>query len=143
MIAAPPPTAPISQMPVVAATVEKCLPPAEGAPGSVTFAAQMTALTDAPEMAVRVALEARAGGERRFHPLSAPGVGAWHESEPSVKVFRYLAQVTNLAPGTSYRAHVSFHWLTAQGHVLRHASRQSAVCRQPPAQGSGAASGVG
>ncbi len=143
MIAAPPPAIPISQTPVVSANVEKCIAASEQGAGSVTFAAQMTALREAPEMAIRVELETHPTDEHHFLPVAAPGLGVWHDSEPAVKVFRYVAQVTNLAASASYRARVSFRWLNAGGHVVRRASRRTPVCREPPDQRPGGAPVVG
>jgi hypothetical protein len=90
----------------------------------------MTTIPGAQGMAVRVDLQERTPLAPRFHGVSAPGLGNWHQSEPSVKVFRYLAQVTNLAAPASYRALVSFRWLDAGGHVISRASRRTPVCRQ-------------
>ena len=40
--------------------------------------------------------------KRSFHTITAPGLGVWRASDPGVKIYRYLKQVTNLfAPGRS------------------------------------------
>jgi hypothetical protein len=66
----------------------------------------------------------------------------WHESEPSVKVFRYLAQVTNLAAPASYRALMSFRWLGPDGRAIRHLARRTPICREDgPESPSGSSGG--
>jgi hypothetical protein len=115
---------------IASATVEKCVAGSAQAAGSVTFAAQMDIVPGADEMGVRVDLQERTPESSRFHAVNAPGLGVWHQSEPSVKVFRYLAQVTNLAAPASYRALVSFRWLDPGGHIISRASRRTPVCRQ-------------
>jgi hypothetical protein len=90
----------------------------------------MTTIPGAQVMAVRVDLQERTPAAARFHAVSAPGLGVWHQSEPYVRVFRYLAQVTNLAAPASYRALVSFRWLDAGAQVLSHVSRRTSGCRQ-------------
>jgi hypothetical protein len=134
MIASPPPPAPPAieaAAPVASATLEKCLAPTQESAGTVTFAAQMTTIPGTDEMAVRVRLQEHTPGSEGFHQVDAPGLGEWHESEPSVKVFRYLTQVTNLAAPASYRALVSFRWLDVGGHEIEHLARHTPVCRQP------------
>jgi hypothetical protein len=114
----------------VSATVQRCLPGTEGNGGSATFAGQMVTLSGSQQMAMRVELEERTSSEPEFHTVSAPGLGVWHKSEPSVRIFRYLAQVTNLSGPAAYRAVFSFHWLAVGGHVMRHATRRTPVCRE-------------
>ncbi|MDE3069193.1 MAG: hypothetical protein KGJ43_00500 [Acidobacteriota bacterium] len=133
-----PRVAPIGRdAPLVSATVQQCLPGGGAEGGSATFAGQMVALPGAFQMAMRVDLEVHDASESGFHRLSAPGLGVWHRSEPSVKVFRYLAQVTSLAAPAGYRALITYRWLDVGGHVMRHAVRHTPVCRQPaPASGA-------
>jgi hypothetical protein len=134
MLAPPPPPAPPAieaTAPAVSATVEKCLTPTKEAAGAVTFAAQMTSIPGSDAMAVRVQLQEHTPASPGFHQVEAPGLGAWHQSEPSVKVFRYLTQVTNLAAPAAYRALVSFRWLDVGGHEIKQLTRRTPVCRQP------------
>jgi len=84
-------------------------------------------------MAMRVDIEKRAPGETRFHLVSAPGLGVWRSSEPKVKVYKYLKQVTNLEPPAAYRAVVHFRWLGAKGLVVKRAVRHTRPCAQPAA----------
>ena len=86
-------------------------------------------------MAMRVDIEKRAPGETRFHLVSAPGLGVWRSSEPKVKVYRYLKQVTNLEPPAAYRGVVHFRWLSAKGLVVKRAARYTRPCAQPAAPG--------
>jgi hypothetical protein len=139
MIVPPPPPVPPAieaSAPVASATVEKCLAPTKEGAGTVTFAAQMTSIPGADEMAVRVQLQERTPASQGFHQVNAPGLGTWHQSEPSVKVYRYLTQVTNLAAPASYRALVSFRWLEVGGHEIKQLTRRTPVCRQDAPRGA-------
>ena len=84
-------------------------------------------------MAMRVDIEKRAALESSFHLVSAPGLGVWRSSEPKVKVYKYLKQVTNLEPPAAYRAVVHFRWLGAKGLVVKRAVRHTRPCAQPAA----------
>lgn len=84
-------------------------------------------------MAMRVTLEERQAGSRTFTPVYAPGLGGWHPSAPSVRVFRYLAQVTSLTGPADYRALIDFRWLALGGRVLRAARRRTPECAVPAA----------
>jgi hypothetical protein len=97
----------------------------------------MTTIPGAQTMAVRVDLQERTPTAPRFRVVSAPGLGVWHDSEPYVKVFRYLAQVTNLAAPASYRALVSFRWMSAGGQVISHVTRRTPVCKQSATRPAG------
>jgi hypothetical protein len=55
----------------------------------------------------------------------------WRGSEPKVKVYKYLKQVTNLSSPAFYRAIVQFRWLNSRGHVIRRAERLTPRCAQP------------
>jgi hypothetical protein len=82
-------------------------------------------------MAMRIDVEERRPADALYHAVSAPGLGVWRSSDPKVKVYKYLKQVTNLSSPASYRALVRFRWLGAKGHVLRRAERLTARCVQP------------
>ena len=55
----------------------------------------------------------------------------WRGSDPGVKAYKYLKQVTNLSAPAFYRAVVRFRWLNARGHLIRRAERHTARCVQP------------
>ena len=75
----------------------------------------MTAIPGTARMAMRIDVQERMPGEALFHTVSAPGLGVWRGSDPKVKVYKYLKQVTNLSSPASYRALVRFRWLNAKG----------------------------
>ncbi|MHB8490937.1 MAG: hypothetical protein ACYDA6_01810 [Solirubrobacteraceae bacterium] len=133
-----PPVRPLGRvLPAISATVQQCVAASGAEGGAATFAGQMVTLPSAAVMAMRVDLEERTASEPSFHVLDAPGLGVWHRSEPSVKVFRYLAQVTSLAAPAAYRAQITYRWMDASGRVVRHAARYTPVCRQAAAGAGG------
>jgi hypothetical protein len=120
-----------------AATVEQCVTTGEQTDRSATFSGEMTAVTGTARMAMRIEVQERIPGEELFHTVSAPGLGVWRGSAPSVKIYQYVKQVTNLSSPADYRALVRFHWLNDKGYVIRRAERHTLQCVQPasvPAQ---------
>jgi len=115
------------------AKLEQCVTSVVQAERSATFAGEMTAIANTAHMAMRVDVQERLPGEALFHTLSAPGLGVWRSSDPKVKVYKYLKQVTNLSAPAVYRGLVRFRWLNAKGHVIKHAERLTARCAQPAA----------
>ncbi|MFI4977106.1 MAG: hypothetical protein ACHP93_02310 [Solirubrobacterales bacterium] len=115
------------------AKLEQCVTSVVQAERSATFAGEMTAVADTAHMAMRVDVQQRLPGEALFHTLSAPGLGVWRSSDPKVKVYKYLKQVTNLSAPAVYRGLVRFRWLNAKGHVSKHAERLTPRCAQPAA----------
>jgi hypothetical protein len=115
------------------AKLEQCVTSVVQAERSATFAGEMTAIADTAHMAMRVDVQERLPGEALFHTLSAPGLGVWRSSDPKVKVYKYLKQVTNLSAPAVYRGLVRFRWLNAKGHVIKHTERLTARCAQPAA----------
>jgi hypothetical protein len=91
----------------------------------------MTATPGTARMSMRIDVEERMPGEASFHILSAPGLGVWRASDPKVRVYKYLKQVTNLSSPASYRALVRFRWLSTRGHLIKRAERLTAKCLQP------------
>ncbi len=102
---------------------------------SVTFTAQMTATSATQKMGMRIELQQRLHGESEFHTLSAPGFGVWRASEPGVKIYKYVKQVTNLEAPAAYRAIVRFRWIGEHGHVLKRDELHTPRCIQPTLPG--------
>lgn len=113
------------------AVLEECVSTGAQAERAATFAGEMTALPGTVRMAIRIDVEERAPGDAEFHTVVAPGLGVWRPSDPKVKVYKYLKQVTNLSMPASYRGLVRFRWIGSKGHVLRRAERLTAKCLQP------------
>jgi hypothetical protein len=117
----------------VAATVEQCVTTGEQADRSATFSGEMTAISGAARMAMRIEVQERLPGEELFHTVSAPGLGVWRGSASGVKIYQYVKQVTNLSSPAAYRALIRFHWFNDKGNVLRRAERHTSVCMQSAA----------
>jgi hypothetical protein len=118
----------------IAATITQCVTSINEEERSVTFSGEMSVLPRTAKMAMRVEVEERLPHEQRFHVVQTPGAAAaWRTSEPHVKIFKYLDQVTDLSAPARYRATVRFRWLNARGATIRRASRITGVCAQPAA----------
>jgi len=113
------------------ATLAQCFTAGVQAERSATFSGEMTAIPVSVRMAMQIVLQMRLPGEAAFHAVSAPGLGAWRVSDPGVRDFKYLRQVTNLPAPASYRAVVRFRWLNARNHPVKVAQRRTARCEQP------------
>jgi hypothetical protein len=119
--------------PLASATLTDCVTSVNQEERSATFVGEMSVIPGTAKMAIRIEVEEKAPHEALFRAvLPAPGVGAWRTSEPHVKVFKYVKQVTDLAAPGRYRATVRFRWLNARGALIRRAQRTTHVCTEPP-----------
>jgi hypothetical protein len=116
-------------------TLEQCLTSAVQVERSATFTAQMTATSTTQRMGMKIELQQRLRGEAGFHTIVAPGFGTWHGSEPGVKIYKYVKQVTNLGAPAAYRAIVRFRWQGEKGHVLKRMELHTSRCLQPALSG--------
>jgi hypothetical protein len=140
-------TAPGSPKPSVSTTLEQCLTSGSQEERSATFAGEMVSVPGTARMEMRIDVAERLPAQAEYHTLSAPGLGVWRSSAPSVKVYRYLKQVTNLAGPAFYRGVVRFRWLGPHGRLLAFAVLHTRRCEQPstsapsppPAPGTGTA----
>jgi hypothetical protein len=112
-------------------TLEQCVTSTVQIERSATFTAQMVATPATQKMALRFELQERMRGETDFHTVIAPGLGVWQRSEPGVKIYKYVKQVTNLAAPEAYRAIVRFRWSGEKGRVLKRAELRTQKCVQP------------
>jgi hypothetical protein len=92
----------------------------------------MVATAATQKMAMKIVLEERTRGEAEYHPVPGPGFGVWRPSEPGVKIYKYVKQVTNLAAPAVYRTTVKFRWVGDKGKVIKRAELRSSRCFQPP-----------
>jgi hypothetical protein len=115
--------------------IERCAVSTVQLERSATFTAQMTATGATQKMGMRIELQERLRGEGEFHTLVAPGFGIWRTSEPGVKIYKYVKQVTNLTAPAAYRAIVRFRWIGERGHVLKRAELHTPRCVQPTLRG--------
>jgi len=127
----------------IEATLEECITAELAEQRAVAFSGEMTAVPGTMRMAMRVDLQERAPGELEFHTVTSPGLGVWRPSDPKVKVYKYLKQVTNLSAPAAYRGFVHFRWLSAKGRVIKRADRLTGKCLQPAAPGEAGEVGSG
>ena len=118
--------------PSYSAALEQCVTSTVQLERSATFTAQMVATAATEKMAVRFELQQRMRGELDFHTVVAPGLGTWQRSEPGVKIYKYVKQVTNLSAPAVYRLDVKFRWIGDKGKVVKRAELRSSRCFQPP-----------
>jgi hypothetical protein len=112
------------------ASLVRCLASPEQTERSVTFAGEMTLIPGATRMSMRIELLERTPKGGGYHPVLAPGVGAWRTDATNVRTYKHLAQFTDLAAPASYRALVSFRWLGQHGRIVRREERRSPRCVQ-------------
>jgi hypothetical protein len=124
-------TVPGLPKPSVSTTLEQCATSGAQEERSATFAGEMASVPGSARMEMRIDVAERMPDEAGYHTLSAPGLGVWRSSAPSVKVYRYLKQVTNLAGPAFYRGVVHFRWLGAHGRLLAFAVLHTRRCEQP------------
>lgn len=117
------------------AALEECVTATVQEQRAVAFSAEMTAVPGTVRMAMRIDLEERATDEAEFHTVTASGLGVWRSSDPRVKVYKYLKQVTNVSAPAVYRGLVRFRWLNAKGHTIKRAERLTSRCLQPGVPG--------
>jgi hypothetical protein len=125
---APPPTPVAGDYSV---TLEQCVTSTVQAERSATFVAQMVATAPTQKMGMKINLEERLHGEGEYHAVAAPGFGVWRASEPGVKIYEYVKQVTNLSAPVVYRVAVKFRWIGDKGKVIKRADVHSSRCFQP------------
>jgi hypothetical protein len=116
-------------------TLEQCVTSTVQVERSATFTAEMTATTATRRMGMRIELQQRLRGEAEFHTMLVPGFGVWRASEPGVKIYKYVKQVTNLTAPAAYRAVVRFRWLGEKGRMLKRAELHTPRCLQPTLSG--------
>jgi hypothetical protein len=115
----------------VTATLEQCVTSALQSERSATFTGEMSAIAGTARMSMRIDLEERGPEGLEFQAVGGDGLGAWRSSEPKVKIYKYVRQVTNLFSPAAYRALVRFRWIGAKGRVIRRAERLTTGCLQP------------
>jgi hypothetical protein len=118
---------------IVSATLTQCVTSVTQAERSATFAGEMSVVPGTAKMAMRIDVEERLPHEESFHAVIAPGADVWRTSEPHVKIFKYLKQVTDLSAPARYRALVHYRWMNAHGVTIRRAARVTHACAQPAA----------
>jgi hypothetical protein len=118
-------------VPSASALLEQCVTLGEQVERSATFSGEMTATAGVMRMEMRIDVKERMPGEAAFHAVLAPGLGVWRGSDPGVKIYKYVKQVTDLSAPALYRAVVRFHWLNANGRLLKHTLLRTQSCQQP------------
>lgn len=118
--------------PGYSATLEQCVTSAIQAERSATFTGRMVATGDTRRMGMRIEVQQRLRKSPAFHIVVAPGLEVWRNSEPGVKIYKYMKQITNLVAPAVYRAVVRFRWVDARGRVIKRAELRTARCDQRP-----------
>ena len=113
------------------ATLEQCTTSSNQLERSATVTGEIIAGAATTRMGMRIELQQRANDTEPFRTIVAPGLGDWRYSEPGVKLYKYVKQLTTLAAPASYRAIVRFRWLGAHGRLLKRAELRTATCEQP------------
>lgn len=113
------------------ASLVQCLNASEPSERSATFAGEMAMIPGAARMAIRIELLEQAPGEMSFHTVTAPGLGVWRASDPGVRIYKYVKQVTNLSAPADYRGLVTFRWQGPRGRTIRREERRTRRCAQP------------
>ncbi len=115
----------------VTAALEQCVTSVLQGERGATFTGEMTAIAGTAKMSMRIDIEERGPAAAEFRTVGADVLDVWRSSQPKVKVYKYLRQVTNLSSPASYRARVRFRWINSRGRVIRRAERLTASCLQP------------
>lgn len=126
-------------------TLEKCVTAAARSESFAVFTGRMSAVPGATGMAMRIGIEVRTPEEPFFHPLegNVAATGSWRTSEPGVKIFKDLKQVSNLSGPADYRGVVRFRWTSSKGALVKREVLRTTPCHQPAPEvqaGSGEAS---
>jgi hypothetical protein len=96
------------------------------------FGGSMTSMRHGDDrMQMRFDVYRRPPGSTRFARIQAPGLGVWNKASAGVLRYRFKQRVENLPAPGSYRAVVSFRWLSAQGKVFLRTKRTTPSCVQP------------
>jgi len=132
VIAVAAPAAAGAQQPPLRAKLTACSSGPLPTDRAATFAGSMPAIKGTRRMWMRFDVRAHTGSETGFAALKVPGLGVWQKSVPGRPggfVFTQRVQAL-VAPG-AYKALVRFRWYGKGGRLLRTASRETAVCKQP------------
>jgi hypothetical protein len=116
---------------IASATLEQCVAALVQTERAATFAGEMTAVPGTVRMEMSIGVAERIAGEAHYRAVSAPGLGTWRSSDPGVKVYTHIQQVTNLSAPAFYRGDVRFRWLNAKGRVIKFEELHTARCEQP------------
>ncbi len=113
------------------ASLQECQTSNQQAERSATFAGEMSTIAGSARMEMRIDLLERLPGEETFHLVAAPGLSVWRSSDPGVKVFKYIKQVTDLSAPAFYRASVRFRWLNGRSRLMKVQEVRTTQCEQP------------
>jgi hypothetical protein len=119
-----------AQAPPLRAKVTACSSGPLATDRVAAFTGSMPAIKGVSRMWMRFDVLARKGSA--FVPLKVPGLGVWQKSAPGHPVgFVFTQRVQALAAPGSYKAVVRFRWYGKGGKLLRGASRETPLCKQP------------
>src|ERR1700722_20172355 len=115
--------------------IEQCVTSTVQLERSATFTAQMTATRSTQKMSMRLELQQRLHGENELHTLAAQRFGVWRVSEPGVKIYKYVKQITTLDAPAAYRVLVRFRWIGESGRLIKHDELHTPRCIEPTLPG--------
>jgi hypothetical protein len=122
-----------AQAPPLRAKLTACQSGPAAADRTATFVGSMPAIAGTKRMWMRFDLYARIPPSTDFAALKAPKLGVWQKSAPgkASSGFVFTQRVQGLIAPASFRAQVRFRWYGKGGRLLRSATRNSALCKQP------------
>jgi hypothetical protein len=130
VIALTAPAAAHAQAPPLRAKVTACSSGPLPTDRVAAFTGSMPAIKGTSRMWMRFDVLAR--GTKGFAPLKAPGLGAWQKSAPGHPAgFVFTQRVQALPTPGSFKALVRFRWYGKGGKLLRSATRETQICKQP------------
>jgi CARDB len=95
-----------------------------------SFTGRMKAIKGSARMQMRFELLQQTPGSTDAQTVKAPQLLNWRRSKAGVKTFSYEQTVKGLSSGVTYRARVTFRWVSAAGKVIRTEQRESGNCVQ-------------
>src|SRR5262249_55585747 len=96
------------------------------------FTGSMPSIAGSRRTWMRFDVLARTGTAKGYVPLKVPGLGVWQKSAPGHPAgFVFTQRLQARATPGSYKAVIRFRWYGKTGKLLRSASRQTPLCKQP------------
>jgi hypothetical protein len=122
-----------AQAPPLRVKLAACQSGPAAAARTATFVGSMPAIRATKRMWMRFDLLARVAPATSYVAMKVPKLGVWQKSSPgrTSSGFVFTQRVQALGAPGSYRALVHFRWYDKAGKLLRSATRQSSICKQP------------
>jgi CARDB len=119
-----------AQAPPLRAKVSACSTGPLPTDRTAAFTGSMPAIKGVKRMWMRFDVLARTA--KGYAPLKAPGLGVWQKSAPGRAAgFVFTQRVQALPSPGAFKAVVRFRWYGMGGKLLRSATRETPICKQP------------